>query len=437
MAQYRKDIHALDATTKTRYEVMMLDEGLTATGTLTDAFGRLRISQPFTLFDSTHRYQRNDKWDYSLSGSGDITYNANASVVNLTTTSANGDIVIGETKRVFSYQPGKSLLILNTFAMANSSDNLIQRVGYFGANNGVFIEQNGANVAFVLRSNVTGTVTDTKVYQANWNVDTFDGSNTEYSTQSGSAFSSGLDLTKANIMWFDIEWLGVGDVRCGFVGNGKLIPAHVFKNPNLNASTYMTTATLPIRYEIRNTGTVGYSSSLKQICSTVISEGGYETKAKTYSVGRELGNTKDITAANTAYYPVVSIRLASDRLDSVIVPTNISLMGFTNNASYRYVIVLNASLTSPSWTTHSSNNVQYDISASTMSFTGSTNLNSGYLATDTKGGGVHIGSREDFSLQLGRFVSTGNSDIITLAVASDTAGADVVGSIEWKDLTNG
>ena len=97
-----------------------------------DAFNRLKTSNPFTLFDSQHRYASNDKWDtFGVTG-GTATFLLNESVVNLTVGVTAGAKVTRETKRIFPYQPGKSLLVLNTFAFNTPKENLRQRVGYFG-----------------------------------------------------------------------------------------------------------------------------------------------------------------------------------------------------------------------------------------------------------------------------------------------------------------
>ena len=165
---------------------------------------------------------------------------------------------------------------MNSFAFSDLQSNLRQRVGYFGAENGIYFEANGTELAFVLRSKTSGSVNDTRRYvQSTWDGDTFDGHG-----------ASGviLDPTKTNIFWMDVEWLGVGDVRCGFVVDGKPLPAHIFHNDNVQTEPYMTTACLPIRYEIRNTGVTTSNSRLKQICSTVVSEGGYALSGKQRSV---------------------------------------------------------------------------------------------------------------------------------------------------------
>ena len=89
-----------------------------------DAFNRLKVANPFTLFDSQNRYQPNDKWDtFGITG-GTFSYSITESAVNLNVGTTLGSKVTRETKRVFPYQPGKSLLVLNTFAMNNPTEGL-------------------------------------------------------------------------------------------------------------------------------------------------------------------------------------------------------------------------------------------------------------------------------------------------------------------------
>ena len=182
---------------------------------------------------------------------------------------------------------------MSTFAMNTPKANVRQRVGYYGGENGIYFENDGTTNYFVLRSNTSGNVTETRVAQTDWTVDKFDG--TGYSAQSGGAeHTGGLDVSKTNILWMDIEWLGVGDVRCGFVVDGKMTTAHIFHNDNKNLVPYMTTASLPLRYEIKNTGVTTSNSTLKQICSTVISEGGYELYGSQQATQTPIGSPIDL-----------------------------------------------------------------------------------------------------------------------------------------------
>ena len=106
-----------------------------------DAFNRLRVSTPVTLFDSFNRFADNGKFNYSNTSGGTYGFISNTSTVDLSLTTASGALVYRESKKVFAYQPGKSLLVLTTFVMNPAKSNLRQRAGYFGSNNGYFIER--------------------------------------------------------------------------------------------------------------------------------------------------------------------------------------------------------------------------------------------------------------------------------------------------------
>jgi len=175
-----------------------------------DAFGRLRISSPITLFDSSHRYRDNNLWSTLSANGGSVSFNPSQGLIELNVTNTAGASAIRETTKVFSYQPGKSLLVMNTFVMASSATNLRQRVGYFGDQNGIYFQLDDGNISMVERSLVTGSVTESVVSRSNWNGDKLDGTG-----------SSGivLNITKAQILWMDIEWLGLGTVRVGFIIN--------------------------------------------------------------------------------------------------------------------------------------------------------------------------------------------------------------------------
>jgi hypothetical protein len=392
-------------------------------GEAIDAFARLKVSTPFTLFDSQHRYQENDKWDTLTTSGGSIEFKPNESVIDLKLTTESGAKVYRETKRVFAYQPGKSLLVLNTFVFAAKKANLRQRVGYFSTQNGIYLEQNGNDVYLVLRTYVGGSVDDTtyKVSQANWNGDKFNGTGPSGRT---------LDLTKANILVMDIEWLGVGDVRVGFIVDGRPVIAHTFHNDNLRPTTYMTTASLPLRMEIENLATTDTASIAKQICNSVMSEAGFEGFSRRYNVAMDIGSARTLTTAGT-FYPVVSLRLHPNRLDSVIVPSNISSLVLTNNTA-QYRIILNPTFggTAVSWSNHYNGNVQYSIHDSGTTYTSGTDLIGGYINTS---GLLTIGDVNDFNFQLGR-TQGGVSDIITIAMTGKNNNTDVLVDFSWFEI---
>jgi hypothetical protein len=255
-----------------------------------DAFGRLRVSEPFTLFDSSHRYADNNFWATATGGTGNATFNTNQGLVDLTISTGSGCYIYRETKKVFPYQPGKSLMSLNTFTMSPPQTNLVQRIGYFGSGDGVFIEQSGSVLNLVKRTSISGSPIEIKVPQSEWNGDKLNGSGYSQYT---------LDSTKSQIFWNDMEWLGAGTIRAGFVIDSKFILAHSFHHANQIQGTYLKTASLPLRYEIFNVGNLSTSGTLKQICSTVMSEGGYELRGTQQAIGTPITGAKSLTDAGT------------------------------------------------------------------------------------------------------------------------------------------
>jgi hypothetical protein len=435
MAQFRTDTHKIDSgQVFTRYEVNMLSDSLSPSGTMTDAFGRLRFSQPFTLFDSSHRFSDNGLWvTANTAANSSVTFVENQSTVDLTVgTTANAE-VIRETTKVFSYQPGKSLLIMNSVALSQPKANLRQRVGYFNQSNGIYLENDGTTNYLVLRSNTTSTVTETRVAQSNWNVDKFDG--TGYSKQIGDLeHANGLDISKTNIFWMDIEWLGVGDVRCGFIVDGKMIPAHIFHNDNRNLVPYMTTATLPLRHEIKNTGITTSNSTLSQICSTVISEGGYQLYGSQQAIQTSITSPIDLPTAGT-YYPVISLRLKSNRLDAIVILTALSILGISN-AFYNWQVRANANTSGGgTWVSAGDNSaVEYKIDGGSV--TGGRVLASGFTgSTNQASAPIDILKEALFKFQLERNGLTNTPYELTLVAASSFNGSDIHASMDWEEIT--
>lgn len=380
-----------------------------------DAFGRLRVSNPVTLFDSQNRYKINDKFYSSNTNGATITYSSPESTVLLNVVSNSS--VSRESRLVFNYQPGKSLLTLNTFVMAPPQSNLVQRVGYFGADNGYYIQLgSGSNVYVVERSNVTGTITETLIPQTQWN-DRLDGTGPSGLT---------LNLLASQIFFIDVEWLGVGSVRTGVCIDGRFVPCHVFNHANTITRTYMTTACLPIRYEIAATGNLTTPATLRQICSTVLSEGGYEPKEQLFcAVGPVTGQI-----LNETLIPLVSLRLAPGRLDAIAVLKQINLAVSSTNDLAQWYLVLNGTLTGATFTANTeSTNIQIDTAASAIS--GGRNIEVGYAQT----GSINTYLQASFfESQIGRNSFTETSDIISFCTIGLTVNPKVYWSLAWSEL---
>jgi hypothetical protein len=432
----------IDSQDFNRYEVVkvsgllndplrvILDSGTASKPASVDAFGRMRTSAPLTMFDSSHRYRDNNLWTNQTASGGAATFNANQGLVDITVTTTSGSKVYRETTKAFAYQPGKSLLVMNTFVLSPAKTNLRQRVGYYGNDNGMYLELNGTGtnaLSFVERSLVTGAVTETRVIQSNWNTDKLDGTGTSGLT---------LDITKAQILWMDIEWLGLGTVRMGFVIDGKLITCHQFHHANLISSTYITTASLPLRYEIENTGTTASSSTMKQICSTVLSEGGYELRGLQQGIGTPITTPTTLTTAGT-YYPIISLRLKTspNRLDAIVILTALSIMGITNNANYNWRVVATGTTTGGTWVSAGTDSaVEYNISGT--SFASGRVLAQGYSSASNQAvTAVDVLKEALFKFQLERDTFTSTAYELTLVASSSLAGATIHASMDFEEIT--
>ncbi len=393
-----------------------------------DAFGRLRVSNPVTLFDSQQRFGPDVSFLSNVASGGSVTFIPTQSSANLTVTSTTGSFAARESAYTFKYQPGKSLLTMMTFTMAPASPgNTRQRVGYFGTDNGFYLELSNG-LEFVKRSNVTGTVTLSNVAQTNWNGDQLLGSGPSGLT---------LDITKSQILWIDMEWLGVGSVRMGFIIDGIFILCHTFHHANLVVGAYITTACLPIRYEIQTlNGAAPATSNLTQICSTVISEGGSNAPLTLYS---NLTTFSATVGAGT-WVPVMSIQLAPGRLDSICAIKHVEVIIESIDDIVQWALWSNvtaANLTGENFlAAPPSTSILVDKSATAFSATTCQQVASGLVAASKTSSGLSVFELGQYFSQIGRNSFTQTSDIFTLAFFNNTSQGTVNADalLSWQEL---
>jgi hypothetical protein len=388
-----------------------------------DAFARLRIANPETIFDSK---QISDKqplfWDDQLiSGSGGASnYNTNQASTSLEVGAAACRRA-RQTFRRFNYQPGKSQLVIQTGVMGTAATGIKRKIGLFDDKNGLFFDQQSDGMGVTVRTFTSGSAVDTRVLQANWNIDKMNGTGASGIT---------LDFTKTQIFFFDFEWLGVGTVRFGFFVDGKPYYCHHVNNANILGRVYMSTPNLPLRYEIENDGT-GSATSMVHICSTVISEGGLKDTGFPFAVDRDA--TALTTNNNTSIYPLLGIRLKSGNLGSYIKLLDLSVT-CTSTASYNYMLILNPTIvgTALTWTDLTNSSCQImNTSTNATTVTGGTKLFSKVSSQGNSGGQSADSLNSDFAL--GSTIA-GVSDIVLLCVQRTTGTSETFfGSINFKD----
>lgn len=394
-----------------------------------DAFGRLRTSQPFTIFDSNSKYSLNEtQWVNSTDGAGSISFDPITGSETLSLTGSGK--VMSRTNKYIAYQPGKSLLIMTSFNFGQAAVDIKQQIGYFDLTDGIYVQLSGNQLSFVKRQK-TGVTSSQEfvVNQQDWNIDKLDGTG-----PSGFTF----DPTKVQIFFTDIEWLGSGTVRMGFVINGNFILCHTFEHANVTVGTYMSTGTLPITYYIESTS--GASSDMKKICSTAISEGGYELLDSKFSIHTPISTPVAFSVADT-FYPILSARVKASNLGAVAVLTNISLTGLGSGKYYSWRLTLGESnVTGGTWS--GSGIVEYNTTATSVSGT-SKIMASGFVTSSNQGSPViNLNKDSLFGLQFlvnnSPEFNTESSSEFTLEVAvNNVSGTEgIYGAMDWTEVVH-
>lgn len=399
-----------------------------------DAFDRERISDNFTLGDYKNIYTLDPQCLTKTVGGAAVNFISNECCARLSTSTANNDLAIFQSRMYHPYQPGKSQYIMTSFNLHNGESNVRKRVGYFDDENGVFLELTENGVSINLRSSASGTPTTTTVNQSNWNVDPLNGVGPSKKT---------LDLSKTQLMFIDFQWLGVGSIRVGFAIDGDHIIAHRFKsNANFLTTVYMSNPSLPIRSEIANTGALTTTAMMDHICSTVISEGGYVEVGTDYSI---LSGIRTISAGVGNSLPMICIRLKNtykgkeNRLLARL--SMLEVFAIDRNISYR-VITYDGSdhVVGGTWSSVSDESAcEYNITATSLTGTGNEIANG--FAVGGGNGSNAFGSMTSASGSSARrnyiaqnIDSTGSSIYVIYVTNLTGNAANVAAGIQWREV---
>ena len=396
-----------------------------AGGAAATAFGRQRTAEPFTVFASKFQYDAQPLlFVTSTSGTGTVAKTANESSVTLSTGgTASGATAILQSKQYFPYEPGKTQLAMLTGLMGAIKANVAQRIGYFDANDGVFFYQDGTNLGVAVRTSTSGSPVTTLIPQSTWNLDKLDGTG-----------PSGITVNTAatQIFVIDLQWLGVGRVRFGFDINGTVIYVHQVLNANNGqTSPYMNTATLPLRWEITNTGTAASTTTLKAICGTLISEGGQELPGVLQFSATNGSTTIGVTTRRPILSVQVKTTFNSITNRETIIPGTLNIF---NDQSIFFEVVFNGTLTGASFASVGTNSgMNFDTAATSIS--GGIVVSSGYIGTAKSSASSGLFSnpvliQAPFTLD---FAGT-TGDILTIVATSLSGTANVGASVDWIEV---
>lgn len=400
-----------------------------ADSTQLDAFGRLRVSEPLTLFDSKQIYDNQPLfWSELLESGGGIAaaHSANTASTVITSTLETAGKFTRQSRQWFNYQPGKASLVLMTGVLQRSGGGtgVKRRVGMFNDQNGLFFEDDEGTVKVVRRSYVTGSAVDTNVAQTAWNIDKMDGTGP-------SGFI--VDWSKAQIFAIDYEWLGVGRVRFALVIDGIAHPVHEFLNANNLTTVYMSTPNLPVRFQMETTAS-SPASTMECICASVISEGGVDNTGVVHYVSTA-GTHVDVADENTLY-AILGLRLKSTRLGTQVTFERVSLAEHVGSKELEWVLLFNPTVAgSPSYGSVANSGLEYFAGATVNTVTGGTQVAGGHFASAQVNVSGALEAGLSNSLRLGSAVD-GTPDTMVLAVRpiAGATGADVEGGITWREF---
>jgi len=413
-----------------------------------DAFARLRVSNPITILDIRFPGQNTGsasflKNNLQISDASNGSYTGTYGDSKLTINANGAGYYISQSRNYCVYQPGKSLLFMASGVLDPSNNEFTTRIGYFDneiplenlliVKNGLYYEFSEGKCSVNVKNNSGTNNTLTQIFQSDWNIDKLNGTGLSGLT---------LDFSKTQLFVIDMEWLGVGRVRFGFYAYGKIQYCHQITNINILNQPYTNSINLPICYSIHNsTGGGGKYDNFKQICSTVISEGGYAPLGRPFSISN---NATGVPIANNEA-PILFLRGNTDNRiynHQNIIPKSLSMISSSINdlILYKLEYFLAGTYTgsTPDWQNVNTNYsvAQYATNIGGYNNTNAITLDEGYFYG--KGTNTFSSLGDVFTSKVLQITSdiTNNSDIIVLTATLITNGQNVsvYGTLSWQEL---
>lgn len=350
-----------------------------------DAFSRLRVSNPLTIFSNQFTYDASplifEQYTNNIGPCQAIHDGTNRSMTLQMGGASAADYLYLQSYEYIPYQPGRSQLVFITFNMTltgSLTPDVNRYVGLGDDNNGFFLKYDGASgkFEFIIRS--TTSIGPQIVPEGSWNLDKMNGTG-----PSGVA----MDWKSTQILVIDFQALYVGRVRMGFDVDGQIIYAHEFLNANTFTYPYVATANLPIRVGLEAVNNTGLEE-MSFVCCSVASEGGSED-AQRFGYNFTLdGNVLSLASGPTLNY-ITSLRPTATFAGYVnrvkFVLDSIDIINTGNRSAY-FQLGIGATIITPSYTSVNSNYsaMEYDVFG-TSTVDPTLVFNSGYVAS---GGGV-------------------------------------------------
>jgi hypothetical protein len=385
---------------------------------------RLKVSTYEIEFSSTFQFgKETDVWDEELTTGGTAVHNPNTNMVDMDITTDIGSKVIRQTRTTQRYTPGKPSIYTSSLILGGNEAGYRKRVGLFDEENGFFFEIVDGQYNVVVRSSTSGSVVENRVARENWNGDKLDGTGPSGYT---------ADVEVQQLISFEYEWYGAGQIKVGFTIRGVTHYIHTFNHANIIILPWSSTPFLPMRFELENlTGGQGNTSFLSQGSSSISTEGQSIKYGTPESYMTPLVGTT-LTTART-FYPVLSLRLKSGSEKGIILPASFQVATIDNTNLF-YHILRNPVLTGGAWVDHpdpdSFTQVHTYPGGTSTAHTGGVIVASGIIVGDSS---LVVRFEEHATYQIGRSSMGTVSDVFTIAVASSGANKSAVAAMTWME----
>jgi hypothetical protein len=316
------------------------------------------------------------------------------------------------------YIPGRTSTLSFSVKLNPPTSGIRRRLGLNNGLDGFYFEDDGSGDYFCCIANTGGTPSLQRVGRAQWNGDKLDGTG-----------PSGIvaDPTKQQMVSFEYEWYGAGQVKFGWVIDGVTHIIHTFNTANTLVNPWCKTPFLPIRIEIKNTtgGQANGTYKIQQGSNSLISEGEPEKLGIAQNIQTAITGVN--TGSPNTYTHLLSIRLKSSALQGIVLPTYFQV-ATTDNTSIFYKLIRNATITGGNWVNMPDANsfTQYNINAT--GFSGGIALDSGFVMSGS-GGDIRID--KDTQFQIGRSSMGTVSDTLTIVGACSTNNKSGIAAMTW------
>lgn len=433
MAQYRTDQRRYLNNGNTIFEVVMSADqyGTIERNTEFTSKNRAKVSTYETVFFNTFQYgKETDVWDESTANGASAVHNINTNNIDMAVTNTLGSKVIRQTKNVQKYIAGRTSTVTFAVRLETPVTGIRRRFGMFEDNNGFYFEDAGVigpdglpEYNVVVRSSASGSLLETRVPRSQWNGDKLNGLGPSGIT---------ADPTKQQIVNFEYEWYGAGQIVIGFTINGFNHVIHTFNHANLNNLPWASTPFLPIRVELENLTGVAGTHYLYQGSNSIILEGSPDTLGIAESILSPITGT--VMSDANAWYPILSLRLKPTALKGIVLPTSFQVVTEDNTTIF-YKVCRNTVIGTggSTWTNSPSADAftQYQTYTSPSAITEANNgiaLVSGFVSA---GSASVIDLNADAANQIGRTSLGTVSDTITILCASSGTNKEVVAALTW------